>query len=496
MPGFAVTLALAVLAASPLVGLAPGDVAPARYAVGFYELPSGLHVGEVFHGGLVVSINERLGSVSVIALAPRDFEARGHADERVRYVEAMPSESRIQFVPDDSNYAGQYAPKQVGADFAWDVTLGSTSVVVCVADTGIRYTHEDLVDRYAGGHDYVNNDTDPWDDHGHGTHVSGIVAATTDNGVGIAGIAKVTLKHAKVLDATGFGPWDVIAAGIVGCVDDGAHIVSLSLGGTTGATILEDAVNYAWDQGVLVVASAGNSGPCTNCVSYPAKYASAIAVGCTTGWRTVCAFASSGPEVDLVAPGDNILSTWHTSDAAYRYQGGTSMSAPHVAGVAALVKSVHPTFTNAQIRSTLETQAEDVDAPGVDNASGQGLVRADRVLGAPQVYSGRLVAGTGAGLNCEFDTCALVEFLGYDDLSRTQFPILPAPGSTYALTTTSVDGMADANVCWRDVNDEQVGPCSMVPFVQDASIVPEGAVRADVSLRVGVDATYALTIDA
>jgi thermitase len=486
--------ALVVLLVAPFH--AGAEETPARFAVGFHGLPPGLHVGDRFHGGRIVAVNEALRVVSVVATDPAGFQERARSEAGVRYVEPVPQIAFLQFVPDDPGYATQYGPQQVGAHFAWDRTLGSTSVDLCVADTGVRYTHEDLADRYTSGHDYVNNDSDPWDDHGHGTHVSGIAAATTDNAKGIAGLARVSLSHAKVLDATGHGSWDVIANGITGCVDAGAHVVSVSIGGETGATVLEDAVNYAWDHGAVVVAAAGNGGPCGDCVEYPAKYANAIAVGCTNALKGLCPFSSSGPEVDLVAPGTNVESTWFTADTAYRFASGTSMSTPHVAGVAALLKSWSPTLTNADLRSALEAQAEDLGAAGPDDDFGSGLVRADRVLGAPQTYTGRLLAGTaGVAVPCSPDLCPTFGSIGYGGLSAMRFDILPASGRAYALTTSGTYGHADADVCWRDADDQPVGPCALNPFLPDVGAVPVGAVKAEVRLTVGADATYVLTID-
>jgi subtilisin family serine protease len=491
-PAWSLLFSLAIV---PWTGLAIEPETHERFVVGFHAIPEGLAVGGRLHGGLIVGVNEALAAVSVETADPRDFASRAQRDARTRYLEEAPSIAFLQFVPDDPGYPTQYAPNHIGAHFAWDKTLGAASVILCITDTGVRHSHEDITGRFSGGYDHVNNDSDPWDDHGHGTHVTGIAAATTHNGKGIAGVAQATLRHEKVLNSTGKGTWDVIAAGITGCVDAGAHVVSISIGGDTGATVLLDAINYAWANGAVVVAAAGNDG-CMNCVDFPARYTNALAVGCTTAIRTRCAFSSQGPELDLVAPGESIQSTYFAADDSYVFMSGTSMATPHVAGAAALLKSVHPSWTNAAIRASLEDEAEDMGAAGPDPGFGQGLVRADRALSAAQTYVGKLLVGTGsAPVPCPADPCGPLNDLGYAGISGVRFDVLPAWGRTYTLTTQSPHGPADADVCWRDADEFPVGPCALNLLAPDTGTVPLGAMRADVFLLVGADASYTLTIE-
>lgn len=207
--------------------------------------------------------------------------------------------------------------------------------------------------------------------------MTGTAAATTNNGKGIAGIAQVTFKHAKVLNEWGWGVWSDVASGIRWCSDEGADVISMSLGGSSPSTAVEEAIDYAWDAGSLLVAAAGNAG-CCDTIGYPAKYAKTIAVACTTSSKSRCDFSSTGPEVDLAAPGKDIESTCYESDAAYCKLSGTSMSTPHVAGVATLVKSLYPGNSNEQIRAVLEYTAEDRGSSGLDEEFGHGIVRADR----------------------------------------------------------------------------------------------------------------------
>jgi subtilisin family serine protease len=368
-------LALCLLAGpAMLASAAPSKSAsPARWVVSFNEKVQ-LREGQDFHGGRVVHVDDALNLAAVEG--DGHFLARAKGDTRVRFVEDDPWQRLLQLTPNDARYGEQYGPALIGGPVAWDTTLGSSSVIVCVADTGVRYTHEDIAPVWGGGYDFVNNDADPADDHGHGTHASGIAAAALNNGLGIAGVARATLKHAKVLDAAGSGSWSVVASGIRWCADQGAASISLSLGGTAGSSTLQSAVDYAWSHGSVVVAAAGN-GACTNCVMYPAKYANAIAVSCVYSNKALCSFSSTGPEVDLAAPGSGILATYASADNAYVKMSGTSMSTPHVAGLAALYKSAHPLASGADVQAALKAGARNVGLPS--DVQGAGLIQGTTV---------------------------------------------------------------------------------------------------------------------
>ncbi|MCA1813172.1 MAG: S8 family serine peptidase, partial [Halobacteriales archaeon] len=291
----AVAVVTLLLLAVPLVaGDAPAPQA-ARYVVGLH----GTLPGAGLHGAHVVRTDARLGVAVVEATDASGFLAQARADRALRYVEPDPLLRFVDAVPDDPLYASQYGPAQVRADVVWDAWRGSADATVCVVDTGVRATHTDLAGAWLGGFDFVNNDTDPTDDHGHGTHVSGTAAARIGNEALVAGMGNVALRAAKVLDATGSGYASMVASGIRWCADQGPRtVISLSLGSTLGSTVLADAVDYAWAQGALVVAAAGNDGPCASCVSYPGAYDRAIAVACTDSARALCSFSSRGTQVD------------------------------------------------------------------------------------------------------------------------------------------------------------------------------------------------------
>jgi serine protease len=374
------TTTLLLVGAALLLPLAAGQApSAAPVVVLFSELPEGLVEGGAWQGGAVLRVDEALRFAVVqpasgaAALASVEGVLGVEPDDATQWVE--------EAALDDPMLAEQYGPQQVRAPEAWALTTGSLDASVCVVDTGLRRTHEEFQDgRYLGGYDFVNRDDDPTDDQGHGTHVAGIAAAAHGNGKGIAGIGAVGLYAVKVMDAKGKGNPSNIASGIRWCADHGAKVVSLSLGGQA-SSVLRAAVQYATGKGSLVVAAAGNGG-CKQCVSYPAAYPEVLAVTCTTPERTLCSFSSTGPEADLAAPGFKILSTWMEGDSAYKTLSGTSMSTPHVAGVAALVWSHAPGLTNVQLARLLRETARDLGPRGPDSDFGAGLVDAKAALDA------------------------------------------------------------------------------------------------------------------
>lgn len=372
-----VPVLLVLLAAWPAPA-AGADLAPAQdWIVGFTALPPGLHVGGAYNGGLVYHLNPALRAIGVTSSDP-GFKLRAHADPAVGYVE--PDRSwRVLATPDDPRYRDQYEHEQVRLPAAWDVTYGSAAGKVCVVDTGVRHTHEDLRGpRWLGGVDLVNRDADPWDDHGHGTHVVGIAAAGVDNGVGGAGAGNVGFHVVKVMDEFGQGDWTTIAEGITWCADNAGPnaVVSISIGGGY-SRLVHEAVRYAYGtKGLLVVAAAGNGGPCADCIDYPGRLPEVVAVSCTAKGETFCGFSSEGPQMGLAAPGADILNTCYDHDALYCRASGTSDSAPLVSGIAALFWSTQPGMTNVALRARLNATAQDLGAGGFDPKYGHGEIDA------------------------------------------------------------------------------------------------------------------------
>lgn len=236
-------------------------------------------------------------------------------------------------VPDDPLYPQQWALPVIGAPEAWgEFPADAPLVSVAVIDSGVCADHPDLVGRTLEGWDFVESDADPQDDYGHGCGVAGIIAANTNDGVGMAGVApNARIMPLRVLNAQGIGTYSDVAAAIVYAVDNGAQVINLSLGGAFPSTLLQSAIDHAVAQDVTVVAAAGNTG---GSVLYPAAYAPVIAVASIDPDLQRSSFSSYGPEIDLLAPGRDILTT--ARDGSYVTVSGTSFAAPHVAGVAAV----------------------------------------------------------------------------------------------------------------------------------------------------------------
>ena len=242
---------------------------------------------------------------------------------------------------------------KVGAQTAWDQSQGK-DVLVAVVDTGVDYNHPDLQGKIIKGPDLANNDNDPMDDQGHGTHVAGTIAATANNGVGIAGIAYNSKVLAiKVLGGDGSGDTSKIANGILKAAEMGAKVINLSLGGPQSSSVLKSAVDKATAQGALVVVASGNES--TSSPSYPAAYPNALSVGSTTTSDAKSNFSNYGSTVDIAAPGSDILST---TEKTYKKLSGTSMASPHVAAGAAVLLGKNSSLTNTQLRDILTSTGD------------------------------------------------------------------------------------------------------------------------------------------
>jgi len=280
--------------------------------------------------------------------------------------------AHITATPNDTFFEFQYALRNSGQEIgipgspqgrnqadiratsAWDETKGDEEISIAVIDTGIDLKHPDIMGKIISpGRDFANDDSDATDDNGHGTHVAGITAASTNNGEGIAGVAwNCRVLPVKSMDSEGYGFISWIVEGIQWAVDNGADVINLSLGAYEPSQSLEDAVRYAFQEGVVVVAAAGND---SDSVLYH--------------W------------VDVAAPGSSTYST--LPDGQYGYKSGTSMASPHVAGLAALIKSIKPWLTVSEIMNVIRYSADDVnssDYPGNDEKIGYGRINMEKAL--------------------------------------------------------------------------------------------------------------------
>jgi len=247
---------------------------------------------------------------------------------------------------------------QIKAPDAWPSSQGQ-GIKVFICDTGIDSDHPDLVANLRTGKSFVTNESSTEDFHGHGTHCAGTVAAAFNN-KGVVGVAPhAYLYPVKVLSANGSGNWSWLIAALDWITEKkGARIASMSLGGGSAPQALADMCAAAYDDGVLLVAAAGNSGPGNNTVGFPGKYPHVMAVSAIDSSDTIANFSSRGPEVEICAPGVNVLST--TRGGGYGRMSGTSMACPHVSGVAALAWGSHRGANNKQVRWLLNAFADKV----------------------------------------------------------------------------------------------------------------------------------------
>jgi thermitase len=247
----------------------------------------------------------------------------------ILYAEPNYEVSIADTIPNDPDWGNQYGLLAIHAPQGWDLNTGSSAVTIAIVDTGADLDHVDMAGKIVPGFDFVNNNDHPQDNdaQSHGTHVAGIAAAETNNGIGVAGVSwGAQIMPVKVLNSGGFGKYENVAAGIVWAADHGAEVINLSLGGSMPSSVLKDAVDYAYGKGVTLVAAAGNSG--SNSVLYPARYPHVIAVAATDSNNNRASFSNYGSEIDVAAPGVDIYST--TLDDTYGYLSGTSMAAPFV----------------------------------------------------------------------------------------------------------------------------------------------------------------------
>lgn len=274
-------------------------------------------------------------------------------------------------------------------DMAWDITTGNSDVIIAIVDTGVDLDHPDLIANIIPGYNFINEDLPPDDEYDHGTPCAGIAAATINNDIGIAGVCPdCSIMSVKVLNDQGFGEWDIIANGTVWASDNGADIISMSLGGSGFQEYFEDAINYVVANGSVAIAASGNINTQMN--FYPASYDQCIAVGAMSpccerkqgnnscdaepGWGS-----TYGEQVDVVAPGVRIFSTGKRAGYWTEFN-GTSSACPHVAGIAGLMLSHNNSLSPETIRELLKQGSDDIGDEGYDIETGYGKVNAYNTL--------------------------------------------------------------------------------------------------------------------
>ncbi len=359
-------------------------------------------------------------------------------------------------IPNDPYYSssgswGQPYPdlwgiKKINSEGAWNISKGSSNIVVAVVDTGVDRNHEDLqanmwvntkeipnngIDDDANGYvdDYygcnfinITNKvcSDPMDDNGHGTHVAGTIGAVGNNAKGVVGVNwNSSIMVLKFLNSGGSGNVNDGATAIVYAADNGARVINNSWGGPSYSQVVHDAIEYAHSKNVVIVAAAGNSNIDVGLFS-PASEEKVITVAATDSNDQKASFSNYGSKIDVAAPGVDILSTRASGDTLCAPRGtivgtnycrlsGTSMATPHVSGLAALILSKHPEFTNEDVRQVLRISADDLGSPGFDINFGRGRINAAKALAVTSVLN---VAITSPSSGYDFTGKSSIDFKG------------------------------------------------------------------------------------
>jgi subtilisin len=362
------------------------------------------------------------------------------ADRRVVVIEPDGEFHAVDFAAELNNTWGV---KHIGTGAVHAIGKFGAAVKVAIIDSGVDYNHVELSTAVMGGRDFVNNDDDPWDDNGHGTHVAGTVAAVAD-GAGVVGVAPaVELYALKVLGANGSGSFSNVIAALEWCKANDIQVTNNSYGSSLNpGTLVEAAFNAAYSAGVVHIAAAGNSGNSSGTgsnVIYPARYGAVTAVAATNSSDTRASFSSTGSAVELSAPGVGIRSS--IPGGGYADWSGTSMASPHVAGVAALVIAEGVSVPN-DVRTVLSLTAIDLGSAGPDTRYGFGLVDAAAAVALAADYDG---GGGGGGGDPTLMTVGLLQYStaggrsGNRDL-RVAVPVFlvetsaPVSGATVAIT--------------------------------------------------------------
>jgi len=385
-----------VLALTPTLGSAsgpenipppPGDYRAGVVLVKLKPLAATKSAASVLAAeGLVVLEELPTIGVQVAAVSPGQELATAEQLKQNPLVEYAEPDYIIHGLatPSDEYFIEQWNLTRIQADQAWDITTGSTDIIIAIVDTGVDLTHPDLSSKIVSGWDFVNDDT-PQDDHGHGTQVAGVAAAASNNSIGIAGVSwGAKIMPLKALNEDNWGFYSDIAEAITYAADHEAKIINLSVGKHMPSSILEEAVEHAYNKGCLLVAAAGDESS-DYPVLYPAAYDHVLAVAGSDYHDRRVSTSGYGSHIDVAAPSLDIPSTnWPTSPYPYVVESGTSVAAPQVAGIAALVWSVQPSYTVTNVMNIIEWTSEDItESPagaGWDEYTGWGRINARNAL--------------------------------------------------------------------------------------------------------------------
>ena len=341
------------------------------------------------HKGKIVEILMGQGASiegEVPQIRTKKIKVPAHAIENVK--EALSRNPHIEFVeknylaegsiiPSDVYYPSQWHLPKISAPEAWNISRGSDDEAIAIIDSGVDPSHPDLSNKLLPGYNFLGGNTDTRDVLGHGTAVAGAAAAVSDNLDGITGVAwENPVMPLVVLNSSNYATYYNIARAITYAADRGVRVINISIGGASPSSTLQNAVNYAWNKGAILFASAMNKA--TSAPYYPAACANVMAVSATTSSDTPAGWSNYGDWVALSAPGESILTT--SNGGGYGWRSGTSFSSPIVAGIAALIFSANPSLTNQDVADILMENSDDLGASGFDPYFGFGRVNAHRSL--------------------------------------------------------------------------------------------------------------------
>ncbi len=405
-------------------------------------------------GTHVASLDRSLANLKAVEMQPLEGAQQTYRVEVTKgadilqAVETLNQDAAVEYAepdylaqfasaPDDARYSEQWGLAKVQAEGAWAETMGTSTVVIAVIDSGVDLTHEDLAanlwvnpGEIAGngvdddnngfvddvhGWNFIDGNNDPSDYIGHGSLVAGVAAAKTNNTVGIAGVCgNCRIMAVKITQLSGFANYSDIAAGIYYAADKGAKVINLSVGGYANSQTVQNAVNYALNKNIVVVAGAGNDNKSE--LFYPAAYEGVIAVAGTDSGDVKVNSSNYGAWVDISAPGINILST---TLGDYASDTGTSYATPFVSGAAGLLLSLHPEWTPAMVRSQFLHTTDAIDSlnPGYAGKLGTGRLNLTRAIQAPHpILTYKSYTGNGvANLRPNFGSTVALNVTLYND---------------------------------------------------------------------------------
>lgn len=336
--------------------------------IGFKNMPGPSDID--FITGLGGNINRRYAIINAIsAIVPETSIETIKRNPNVEYIEIdekmYAHDCRVPIgICQEVQILKQMVPwgvERIGATFVHAIGNTGKGIKIGILDTGIDYTHPDLSKNYKGGYNFIDNNTDARDYNGHGTHVAGIIAAE-DNDIGVVGVAPdAHIYSVRVLDYAASGSASDIVAGLEWSLNNHMQVVNMSLGACEDSISVRKSIDILYNNGILLIAAAGNNGNVAgdgDNIDNPARYNNVIAVGATDINDNRATFSSTGPKIELSAPGNEIYSTLPGNK--YGVLSGTSMASPHAAGVAALIMSGYPEMTNTQVRVRMQITAQNI----------------------------------------------------------------------------------------------------------------------------------------